>query len=147
MTSQLGIRLTELLDVLQFFRILWLMVLSKYLSNDVRLSWVGHTQLWWSQLLILRIRLHDDRTGPLIEVRRWIGDDSQTESQHKAAFREGVYVKVTGQIHVLNKQLSILGFRIKPIEDFNEVTNHLLQVIVAHLALTKGMPLPEEFAK
>lgn len=55
--------------------------------------------------------------------------------------REGIYVKVVGHLRVFNKQQSVIGFHIKPIEDFNEVTHHLTETLFAHLAFTKGLAM------
>ncbi|XP_019858654.1 PREDICTED: replication protein A 32 kDa subunit-B-like isoform X2 [Amphimedon queenslandica] len=90
----------------------------------------------------------DDRTGPPVEVRRWINaeEDSQFELERRAACREGIYVKIVGHIKMFNNQRTITGFMIRPIEDFNEVTHHMAETMFAHLAITKGLKLPEQFS-
>lgn len=55
--------------------------------------------------------------------------------------REGIYVKVIGNIRVFNKQRSVVAFYIRPIEDFNEVTHHLAECVYAHVSFTKGIPV------
>jgi hypothetical protein len=35
----------------------------------------------------------------------------------------------------------VVGFFIKPIEDYNEVTHHLVETLFAHLAITKPLPV------
>ena len=47
-------------------------------------------------------------------------------------------MRVVGQLKIFNKQKSIIGFNVRPIEDFNEISEHLAGVMYAHLALTKG---------
>ena len=53
-------------------------------------------------------------------------------------------MKIVGHLRLFNKQRNVIGFYIKPIEDFNEVTHHLVETIFGHLALTKGIPLVSE---
>ena len=55
-------------------------------------------------------------------------------------------MKIVGHLRLFNKQRNVIGFYIKPIEDFNEVTHHLVETIFGHLALTKGIPLVSETA-
>lgn len=50
-----------------------------------------------------------------------------------------MYVKVYGTIRVFKEEKAIVGTHIKPIEKFDEVTNHLLQVFVAHSIRKKGV--------
>jgi replication factor A2 len=89
----------------------------------------------------------DDRTGPPIEIKRWISDDeSPLEYQNRAACREGIYVKVIGHVRVFGNQRNVVGFFIKPIEDYNEVTHHLVETLFAHLAITKPLPVPEQYS-
>ena len=52
---------------------------------------------------------------------------------------------MVGHLRMFNKQQNVVGFFIKPIEDFNEVTHHLTETIYAHLAVTKGLALPKGF--
>ena len=50
-----------------------------------------------------------------------------------------MYVKVYGTIRVFKEEKAIVGTHIKKIEKFDEVTNHLLQVFVAHCIRKKGV--------
>jgi len=74
----------------------------------------------------------DDGTGK-IEVRLWLDQDDNDFTTQKSAWREGVYVRVVGHLRSFNGVRSIVGFRIQPIHDFNEITFHLLEVIYVHL--------------
>jgi len=53
--------------------------------------------------------------------------------------RKYMYVKVYGTIRVFKEEKAIVGTHIKKIEKFDEVTNHLLQVFVAHCIRKKGV--------
>ena len=35
----------------------------------------------------------------------------------------------------------MMAFHVQPVEDFNEVSHHLSEVIYTHLAVTKGLPV------
>lgn len=50
-----------------------------------------------------------------------------------------MYVKVFGTIRVFKEEKAIVGTHIKKIEKFDEVTNHLLNVFVAHCIRKKGI--------
>eukprot|EP00123_Amoebidium_parasiticum_P005613 comp16768_c0_seq1/m.15115 comp16768_c0_seq1/g.15115 ORF comp16768_c0_seq1/g.15115 comp16768_c0_seq1/m.15115 type:complete len:281 (-) comp16768_c0_seq1:570-1412(-) len=80
----------------------------------------------------------EDGTGQ-IDVKLWVdNDDNDAEAQKRAQWREGVYVRVVGQIRSFQETRSIVAYHIKTIQDFNEVTYHLLQTIHTHLTVTKG---------
>ena len=53
--------------------------------------------------------------------------------------RDKMYVKVYGTIRVFKEEKAIVGTHIKKIDKFDEVTNHLLQVFVAHCIRQKGV--------
>ena len=53
--------------------------------------------------------------------------------------RKLMYVKVYGTIRVFKEEKAIVGTHIKKIEKMDEVTNHLLQVFVAHCIRKKGV--------
>jgi hypothetical protein len=50
-----------------------------------------------------------------------------------------MYVKVYGTIRVFKDEKAIVGTHIKKIEKFDEVSNHLLQVFIAHCIRKKGV--------
>jgi hypothetical protein len=50
-----------------------------------------------------------------------------------------MYVKVYGTIRVFNKEKAIVGTHIKKLDKLDDVTNHLLQVFVAHAIRKKGV--------
>ena len=50
-----------------------------------------------------------------------------------------MYVKVFGTIRIFKNEKAIVGTHIKKIEKFDEVTNHLLNVFVAHCIRKKGI--------
>ena len=48
-------------------------------------------------------------------------------------YRQFAYVKVYGSIRVFKEQKAIVGTHIHRIVDFDEITNHLLQRLIAQL--------------
>lgn len=47
-------------------------------------------------------------------------------------------MRVVGNFKFFSKQKSINGFDVRPVENFNEIYEHLADVMYAHLAMTKG---------
>uniref|UniRef100_A0A3Q3IPT6 Replication protein A C-terminal domain-containing protein n=1 Tax=Monopterus albus TaxID=43700 RepID=A0A3Q3IPT6_MONAL len=47
----------------------------------------------------------------------------------------GTYVKVTGSLHNFHGQRSLLAMNIRFIEDLNELTSHMLEVVQAHMQI------------
>jgi len=80
----------------------------------------------------------DDGTGK-IDVRHWveIDDNNYLQEQHNR-LTDGAYVRVIGHLRAFHKKRNIMAFRIHPLEDMNELTFHLLEVIHVHLFNTKG---------
>lgn len=54
--------------------------------------------------------------------------------------REGVVVRVIGQLRSFNNTRNIVAYSIRPIVDFNEYTFHFIDVVHTHLKHTKGKP-------
>lgn len=87
----------------------------------------------------------DDRTGPWVKVQKWMDDQDPSDQSERAATREGMYVRIVGHIRAFNKQRSVTAFHVRPLDDFNVLSHHLAEVLYAHLAATRGAPLPEQF--
>jgi replication factor A2 len=89
----------------------------------------------------------DDRTGPLVDVKKWLDDqESEAELNQRAECREGIFVKVIGHIRTFSQQRSLVSYLIQPIRDFNAVTHHMVSVVHSQLSLKKGPVVPEQFA-
>lgn len=56
-----------------------------------------------------------------------------------------MYVKVFGTIRVFKEEKAIVGTHIKKVEKFDELTNHFLQVFVAHNIRHKGILTNKDF--
>uniref|UniRef100_A0A3B3ZLR3 Replication protein A C-terminal domain-containing protein n=1 Tax=Periophthalmus magnuspinnatus TaxID=409849 RepID=A0A3B3ZLR3_9GOBI len=49
----------------------------------------------------------------------------------------GTYVKVSGNLRSFQNHRSVVAFSVRPLEDMNEITSHMLEVVHAHMALCK----------
>jgi len=83
-----------------------------------------------------------DTTGE-IEVNSWIDNEETEENVRKRAqWVTGAYVRVVGNCRLKpNSQppvKSVMAFHIRKIDDFNELTYHLLDSVHAHLFNTQG---------
>uniref|UniRef100_A0A2K6SQV6 Replication protein A C-terminal domain-containing protein n=1 Tax=Saimiri boliviensis boliviensis TaxID=39432 RepID=A0A2K6SQV6_SAIBB len=67
----------------------------------------------------------DDMTAPPMDVRQWVDTDVSGSSFQSFAIIDS------------NKK-SLVAFKIMPLEDMNEFTAHILEVINAHMILSKG---------
>ncbi|KAJ8032909.1 Replication protein A 32 kDa subunit [Holothuria leucospilota] len=80
----------------------------------------------------------DDMSGPSIEIRQWIDNDENNppESQPEI-YHPPTYVKIIGSIRSFSGKLTVSPFKIIPLTDLNEITVHMLEVVHAHMYLTK----------
>mmetsp|Transcript_130420 Transcript_130420/g.194121 ORF Transcript_130420/g.194121 Transcript_130420/m.194121 type:complete len:261 (-) Transcript_130420:23-805(-) len=79
----------------------------------------------------------DDGTGR-IDTRFWLNHDPEeegAEDTESGEWQEGVYVRVFGHLRQFKNsdKNSFVAMSIKPIEDFNEITFHLLEATYVHL--------------
>ena len=51
-----------------------------------------------------------------------------------------MYVRVVGALRSFNNARSLTAFSVRPVKDFNEVTQHNLEVIKCHLENVRGRP-------
>ncbi len=82
----------------------------------------------------------NDGTGD-IKVRRWVEKDQPKVEEAYALCKEGAFVSVVGNIKEYQDELSIQSFRMCIVDDYDEMTHHLLDVILSHNINTKG-PIP-----
>jgi replication factor A2 len=77
--------------------------------------------------------LVDDGSGK-VNVRMYV--DMETDAK---MLEPNQYVRVVGNIRVINSgEMSVVGFQVMPITDFNEITFHNLEALSTHLRNTKG---------
>lgn len=82
----------------------------------------------------------DDMTAPPMDVRQWV--DTDEAGSENIVVPPGTYVKVAGHLRSFQNNKSLVAFKIMPLEDMNELTSHMLEVVQAHLLLNKPQSLP-----
>ncbi|XP_041842907.1 replication protein A 32 kDa subunit [Melanotaenia boesemani] len=78
----------------------------------------------------------DDMTGAPMDVKQWV--DTEDPSVDSTVLPPGTYVKVSGNMRSFQNHRSIVAFSVRPLEDMNEITSHMLEVVQAHMALDKS---------
>lgn len=82
----------------------------------------------------------DDGTGS-IEVKQWVDSDTVDQTNPtKAKLVEGAYCRAWGKLKSFNDRRSIGAQIIRPVDDMNEVSYHLLEATAVHLFFTRGPP-------
>ncbi|KAL6053286.1 hypothetical protein STEG23_009381 [Scotinomys teguina] len=77
----------------------------------------------------------DDMTAAPMDVRQWV--DTDDASGENTVVPPETYVKVAGHLRSFQNKKSLVAFKIIPLEDMNEFTAHILEVINSHLMLSK----------
>ncbi|CAH8500294.1 unnamed protein product [Dicrocoelium dendriticum] len=81
----------------------------------------------------------DDYTGPYMPVKLFLEDqDTPQAVPQSRPFRELSYTRVCGHVRIFQGSKHIIAFRAIPINDINEITTHILEVIFARMQLTKS---------
>ncbi|XP_069479163.1 replication protein A 32 kDa subunit [Ambystoma mexicanum] len=78
----------------------------------------------------------DDMTAAPMDVRQWV--DTDEGSSENVVLTPGSYVKVAGHLRSFQNTKSLVAFKILPLEDMNEFTSHMLDVVHSHMALSKS---------
>ncbi|XP_029306709.1 replication protein A 32 kDa subunit [Cottoperca gobio] len=82
----------------------------------------------------------DDMTGAPMDVKQWV--DTEDPSVDSTVLPPGTYVKVSGNMRSFQNHRSVVAFSVRPLEDMNEITSHMLEVVQAHLILSKPQTQP-----
>ncbi|XP_071655175.1 replication protein A 32 kDa subunit isoform X1 [Patagioenas fasciata] len=90
----------------------------------------------------------DDMTAAPMDVRQWV--DTDEAGSENVVVPPGTYVKVAGHVRSFQNTKSLVAFKIMPLENMNEFTTHILEIVNAHMILRKGyMPasrVPQSFS-
>ncbi|KAL5120305.1 Replication factor A protein 2 [Pleosporales sp. CAS-2024a] len=104
-----------------------------------QLTFVGQIRNISTQTTNTTYRL-DDGTGS-IEVKQWVDSDNADQpNPSKARLVEGAYCRAWGKLKSFNDRRSVGAQIIRPVEDMNEVSYHLLEATAVHLYFTRGPP-------
>ncbi|XP_064221620.1 replication protein A 32 kDa subunit-like [Aotus nancymaae] len=79
-------------------------------------------------------------TAPPMDVCPWI--DTDHASSENTVVPPETYVKVAAHLRSFQNKKSLVAFKIMPLEDMNEFTAHILEVINAHMILSKANSQP-----
>ncbi|XP_036770850.1 replication protein A 32 kDa subunit isoform X1 [Manis pentadactyla] len=82
----------------------------------------------------------DDMTAAPMDVRQWV--DTDDASGENTVVPPETYVKVAGHLRSFQNKKSLVAFKIMPLEDMNEFTTHILEVVNAHMVLSKSNSQP-----
>ncbi|KAF1915258.1 hypothetical protein BDU57DRAFT_518139 [Ampelomyces quisqualis] len=104
-----------------------------------QLTFVGQIRNISTQTTNTTYRL-DDGTGS-IEVKQWVDSDAVDQTNpSKVKLVEGAYCRAWGKLKSFNDRRSVGAQIIRPVEDMNEVSYHLLEATAVHLHITRGPP-------
>nr|XP_023832051.1 replication protein A 32 kDa subunit-A isoform X1 [Salvelinus alpinus] len=73
----------------------------------------------------------DDMTGPPLGVKLWV--DTADPGVDSTFVSPGTYVKVSGSLRIIQGQRSLVAVNLCCLEDLNEITSHMLEVVQAHM--------------
>uniref|UniRef100_UPI00358F0707 replication protein A 32 kDa subunit isoform X2 n=1 Tax=Myxine glutinosa TaxID=7769 RepID=UPI00358F0707 len=77
----------------------------------------------------------DDMTARPLDVRQWVDvDDMGNEG---TVIPPSTYVMVVGHLRSFQNKKSLVAFKIRPLENINEITTHILEVVQNHMAISK----------
>ncbi|KAM9488060.1 replication protein A 32 kDa subunit [Clarias gariepinus] len=77
----------------------------------------------------------DDMTAAPMDVKQWV--DTEDPSVDSSVIPPDTYVKVSGNLRSFQNNRSLVAFSVRPMEDMNEITSHMLEVVQAHMLLSK----------
>ena len=81
----------------------------------------------------------DDGTGSS-DAKKWNDADAMESNPLAAKLIEGAYCRVWGKLNSFNNRRHVVAQIIRPVEDMNEVSYHMLDATAIHLYYTRGPP-------
>ena len=64
--------------------------------------------------------------------------ENTPDAERTTLIRENIYVRAHGHVRSFGGKRSVVAFRVSPLIDINEITTHVLEVIHAHVYLTRS---------
>ena len=117
-------------------------------SEATQVTFIGQVRNISQQTTNVTYKL-DDGTG-IIEVKQWVDTDAMNNPDdpmhQKPKPTEQSYARVWGRVKVFGGKRHVGASFIRPIQDHNEISYHLLEATAVHLHFTRG-PLEELQAK
>ena len=84
----------------------------------------------------------EDMTAAPMDARQWV--DTDDASSKNTVVPPETYVKVAGHLRSFQNNKSLVAFKIMPLEDMNEFTTHILEVVNAHMILSQSNSQPSK---
>eukprot|EP01036_Dinobryon_divergens_P023647 gene23647-32019_t len=78
----------------------------------------------------------NDGTG-VMDCKQWIDRDTRAQSK-LTGLRDGALVRVVGNLREFDGKVHLLVFDVTPVLDWNELSYHLLDIMLTHCQQTKG---------
>ncbi|KAM9532367.1 replication protein A 32 kDa subunit [Guaruba guarouba] len=79
----------------------------------------------------------DDMTAAPMDVRQWV--DTDEAGSENVVVPPGTYVKVAGHLRSFQNKRSLVAFKIMPLENMNEFTTHMVEIVNAHMILRRNL--------
>lgn len=111
-------------------------VLGKESRLTDQLTFVGQIRNIATQTTNITYKL-DDGTGT-IEVKQWNDADALEASPLKSKLVEGSYCRAWGKLKSFHERRHVNASIIRPVENMNEVSYHMLEATSVHLYFTRG---------
>jgi replication factor A2 len=83
----------------------------------------------------------DDGTAT-IDVKKWVDAERSADDADAVQFEPDQYVRVWGRLKCFNGKKHVGAHFIRAVEDYNEVSYHLVEAAYVHLYITRGPPVP-----
>ncbi|KAK4640419.1 Replication factor A protein 2 [Podospora bellae-mahoneyi] len=81
----------------------------------------------------------DDGTSGTIDVKKWV-DLEKSESGAETPFSLDTWVRVLGRLSSFNGKIHVGAHHVRVIDDYNEVSYHLLESTYVHVCISRGLP-------
>ncbi|GFS81231.1 replication protein A 32 kDa subunit [Nephila pilipes] len=75
-----------------------------------------------------------DHSSPSIDVQLWLGETDEQSNKYED-IKASTYARVTGAVRSLKGKRHVIAFNIQPIQDLNEITMHIAEVIHASMSV------------
>lgn len=105
-----------------------------------QLTFIGQIRNLATQTTNITYKL-DDGTGS-IEVKQWNDADADTMQTNstKQKLVEGAYCRAWGKLKSFHDRRHVNATIIRPVDDMNEISYHMLESTAVHLYYTRGPP-------
>ncbi|KAK1141266.1 replication protein A 32 kDa subunit [Acipenser oxyrinchus oxyrinchus] len=90
-----------------------------------------------SQVTLVGVIRHAEKAPT--NIQQWV--DTDEGGGENIVVPPGNYVKVSCHLRSFQNKKSLVAFNVRPLEDMNELTSHMLEVVHAQMLLNKPQPM------